>query len=689
MRLITIIISLIISFSSFDIVFGQENVKNYRFENDITMSGVISSTNRYFDVPENALVKDAKLNLVYTKSELLDVNYSTITIIVNDVPIHSEKLGGNKEYKKKISVDIPKDLIKKGYNKVEIKAYKTISDKVCRDDSNTANWLVIHKESDISLNYNYEPVSNLISEYKDTYINLNKGNELETSILIPDNYSNEELTSAMIFANDFGEKVKYENIGFNISQYSQFKDRDKNIIYIGNGNKTSSDIFNLLTEKEKEKLNNNCVIKNVDSIFDKNKKMLLLISNNEELLKKASKLISSKNLIGEINEDSILINKDTDVDDIYDYKIKNTISFKDLGYDNITLKGPFTQETIIDANIPKGKSIKKGSSINLNFRYGENLDFERSLVTVYVNNIPIGSKKLSKVNANNDELKLSFPKEVLDQNYYQIKVVFNLELLDLACVTRDTENPFAYISNESYMEFDYNDVDDLNMKNYPYPFIKDDKVNDLVVVVPDKLSSNELTQIGSIMSYIGHGVKYNNGDIKFIKSSELNRDYKKSNLIVIGTPNNNILIKDLNKYMNLKFNKNYTGFESNQKIKFIGDYSSELATIQVLKSPYNKDKGMMILASTQMSDLKLSSRYLSDLDLIKSLKGDTIAIDREGNIKDLNYNLDDIDENKEIKQSNKLDDDSKSFIIIAGILFLMVAISTVLLALKYKNKNDI
>ncbi|MRZ30415.1 cell wall anchor protein, partial [Paeniclostridium sordellii] len=238
MRLITIIISLIISFSSFDIVFGQENVKNYRFENDITMSGVISSTNRYFDVPENALVKDAKLNLVYTKSELLDVNYSTITIIVNDVPIHSEKLGGNKEYKKKISVDIPKDLIKKGYNKVEIKAYKTISDKVCRDDSNTANWLVIHKESDISLNYNYEPVSNLISEYKDTYINLNKGNELETSILIPDNYSNEELTSAMIFANDFGEKVKYENIGFNISQYSQFKDRDKNIIYIGNGNKT-------------------------------------------------------------------------------------------------------------------------------------------------------------------------------------------------------------------------------------------------------------------------------------------------------------------------------------------------------------------------------------------------------------------------------------------------------------------
>ncbi|MBC6003437.1 cellulose biosynthesis cyclic di-GMP-binding regulatory protein BcsB [Paeniclostridium sp. NSJ-45] len=685
MRLITIMISLIISFTSFDIVFAQENVKNYKFENDITMSGVISSTNKYFDLPQNVSIKDAKINLVYTKSELLDVDYSTITIIVNDVPIHSERLSGNKEYKKKISIDIPKDLIKRGYNEVEIKAYKTISDKICRDDSNTANWLVIHKESDISLSYNYKPVSNLISEYKDTYINLNTGNELETSILIPDNYSNEELTSAMIFANDFGEKIKYENIDFNISTYSQFKNKDKNIIYIGKESNTSIDILNLLTEKEKENINNNCVIKNVNSIFDKNKKMLLLISNNEELLKKASKLISSEDLINEINEDSILINKDTDVNDIYDYKSKNTLSFKDLGYDNITLKGPFTQEAIIDINVPKSKEVKEGSSINLDFRYGENLDFERSLVTIYVNNIPIGSKKLSKENANNDTLKLNFPKEILGQNYYQIKVVFNLELLDLACVTRDTDNPFAYISNESYIKFDYNDINNLTMTNYPYPFAKDDKVNDLVVVVPDKLNSTELTQIGSIISYIGHSVKYNNGDMKFIKSSELNSDDKKGNLIIIGTPNNNLLIKDVNKYMNLKFNKDYTGFENNKKIKFIGDYSKELATIQMLKSPYNNEKGMMILASTQMKDLKLSSRYLSDLDLTKSLKGDTIVIDREGKIKDLNYSLDDVDEDKEIKESNKLDDDSKTFIIISGVLFLMVATATVLLALKYKK----
>lgn len=685
MRLIAIMISLIISFTSCDIVFAQPNVKNFKFKNDITMSGVISSTNKYFEVPKNALVEKAKINLVLTKSELLDVNYSTITIIVNDVPIHSERLNGNKEYKKEINIDIPKDLIKSGYNKVEIKAYKTISDKICRDDSNTANWLVVHKESNISVSYNYKIASNLISEYKDTYINENGRNELETSILIPDNYSSEELTSAMIFSSGFGEKITNDNVNFDINLYSQFKNKDKNVIYIGSERNTSSEILNLLTSKEKENLDKNCVIKNTNSIFDKNKKMLIIISNNEGLLKKASKLINSKDLVNGLNKDSIIISENTEVDDIDNYKNENRLNFKNLGYENIILKGPFTQESTIDVSIPKSKEVKEGSKINLNIRYGQNLDFERSLVTVYVNNIPIGSKKLTKENANNDTVELNLPKETLNQNYYQIKIVFNLELLDLACVTRDTDNPFAYISNESFIEFDYKDTDNLTMKNYPYPFVKDDKFNDISVVVPDKLDSTELTQIGSIISYIGHSIKYNNGDIRFIKSSDLKSDDKKRNLIIIGTPTNNLTIKDVNKYLNLKFNKDYVGFESNEKIKFIGEYSKQLSSIQLTKSPYNKDKGMMVIASTEMKDLALSTKYLSDLDLIKSLKGDTIVIDREGNIKDLNYKLDDVDENKETKEVNELDNESKQFLIVAAVLLLMVIAATILLALKYKK----
>ncbi|MGG7060413.1 cellulose biosynthesis cyclic di-GMP-binding regulatory protein BcsB, partial [Clostridium tertium] len=177
---------------------------------------------------------------------------------------------------------------------------------------------------------------------------------------------------------------------------------DDNIIYIGKENNTSKEILNLLTDDEKNKLKESCIIKQTNSIFNKDKKMIIIIANKEELLEKASRIISSDELLKNLNTDSMTINEDTDVDDLNKKISSNRVYLKDLGYDNIIEKGPFSQETIIDLNVPKNKVVTNGSKIKFNIRYAQNLDFERSLATVYINEIPIGSKKLSKEKSNND-----------------------------------------------------------------------------------------------------------------------------------------------------------------------------------------------------------------------------------------------------------------------------------------------
>lgn len=131
MRLITIIISLILTFSNVDIIFAEgEDIKLYKFQEDINISGVVGSTEKFFEVKENWDVQDIRFNLVFTKSELLDVDISTLTFFVNGEPINSIRLNGNKEYKKQVLIYIPKDFIKPGYNSILIKAYKTISDEI-------------------------------------------------------------------------------------------------------------------------------------------------------------------------------------------------------------------------------------------------------------------------------------------------------------------------------------------------------------------------------------------------------------------------------------------------------------------------------------------------------------------------------------------------------------------------------
>lgn len=687
MRLIAIIMATIISFMSSSICFADNNsnVKTYKFENDIKMSGVISSSEKFFNIEDNWNVKDVKLNLVFTKSELLDVDYSTITILVNDTPIESQRLSGKKEYKKETIIDIPNDVINEGYNKLTIKAYKTISDKVCRDDSNTANWLVIHNESSVNVNYVYKKASNKINEYENNYLNIDNGLNLQTSIVVPDNYSSGELSAGMILSGDFGSKIKYENFNFDFKLYSEFENKNNNVIFIGKEKNSPKEVLKLLSKEERDDLNKNCVIKQTPSPFNKNKMMLLIISNNDELLKNSAKLISSNDLISNLNKDSIIINENSDISDLIKKEDDNRVYLEELGYEDLVVKGPFSQEIIIDINTPKNKVITNNSKLNFKIRYAENLDFNRSLVTVYVNNVPIGSKKLSKDKSDNDLIQLSLPSEVAGKNYYQVKVVFNLELLDLACVTRDTDNPWAYISKESYIEFDYNDNTSLNFSNYSFPFIKEGKYNDIKIVVPNKLSSKELTNIAGIISYMGHDINSNLGDLSVVKENEINRKDKNSNLIVIGTPKNNSLIKDLNNDLNVKLTDDYRGFQSNEKIKFIGDYSSELISIQLINSPYKKDKSILAIASPNTSNLNLINKYLNDLEITKSLKGDTILLGEDGYVEDLNYHKTEDKKDKVEIENKKLNNQSKIFIAISLFLFVTIITSIILLIKKHKN----
>lgn len=688
MRIVTIALSLILTFSNISLVFADnEDVKAYKFQDDVTINGVIGSTERFFNVSQNWDVKDLKLNLVYTKSELLDVNYSTITVFINGEPVSSKRLDGNRKYQDKWQVNIPKELVKSGYNSISIKAYKTISDKICRDDSNTANWLVVHKQSDIELKYALKDNSNEIKDYASVFANIGNEAYIDTTFVLPDKYNSNELSSVMNLSLNMGQKLKGDKFKLDVKLKSNLKEYNKNIIYIGGTNDTSTDFLNFLSDDEKNQAKNKAVIKQVISPFNKEKRMILIISDNGKALKNATKLICNNELLNELNSSSFIIDETKDVSDIKK-EIKNKLTLNDLGYNDFLLKGPFSQETNFDVSIPKNKISTAGSILNLKFRYAKNLDFERSLITVYVNDKPISSKKLSLEKADNDILEVNLPTDVLGKNYYKIKVVFNLELKDLMCVTRDTDSPWAYILDSSFIKFDFKDNDSLNFKSYPYPFIDNQQANDINVVVSKNLNSSDLSNIANIIGNMGRDAVYNTGNLNVLTDSEFLNTNKKGNLIVIGTPDDNSILKDINKDLYIKFDKNFSGFENNDKIKFLDDkYSKQLSTIQLINSPYSKSNSAIIVSSLDKNSLSSSVRYLSDNNLTRDLKGDAAVVNRDGGIQDINFKENNrSDEELEDNSSKfKLEKASLTFILIAGFLFLTVIISAILLILKYRK----
>ncbi len=686
------IISLVLFFSNISLTnevnADETKVKNYKFERDITIDGVIGSNSTFFEVNKNWDIEEVLLHLNFSKSQILNGNVSSLTVLINNVPIKSIKLNAKTNYKNTLEVLVPKDYIIQGYNEIKIKAYKTISDKICQDDSNTGNWLVIHKESYTSIRYKQKKMGNSINEYPYPYVEIEDNLKLDTTMVVPDNMTRGESTAVFNLASDFGKITKNDNLKFDVKLYSEMKNwSDDNIIYIGKPENTAEEILDTLSTKEQTLLSSNCLIKQVDSPYNKNKKMMVVIGSNEENLIKASNLLIENRLSNQVLSSSILVNKDTNIKINREQELNlGHLTLKDLGYSDFLLEGAFNQQALFDVKIPKGKVLDNGSKIVLNLRYSDNLDFEKSLVTVSINDVVVGSKKLDRSHSNNDKLELKIPKDIDNKNYYQVKLSFNLSIKNSNCITRESNNPWAYVLNSSYLELSTKENESLSFENYPYPFVRDDEFNDLTVIMPDYSGSQAMTWMSRLGVNLGANINSHKGKINVIRGKEFNEKYKDTNIIVFGVPRNNSVIKKLNNNLNIKFNKSYSNFLSNDKISFIDDYGKNISAIQLIKSPFNNQKDIMVISSINEKNLYLGMDYLLNKSKVNDLKGDTLTIDEYGEVEDLAYN---VKTKKEIEDSSSnisINKTTKVFLMISFITIIVAIVLSMLYMKKYKRR---
>lgn len=264
-------------------------------------------------------------------------------------------------------------------------------------------------------------------------------------------------------------------------------------------------------------------------------------------------------------------------------------------------------------------------------RYSKALDFDKSSVSVYLNNIPITDKLLEHERAENDELIVDIPKEFWGEDFLELKLIFYLEPYGFDCTNWRHGDIWALISNDAGFDIPQEPVRDRHFEYYPGLFIKDGTVDDLLVVLPQQTNGSYLTMAANIMAFIGHNLDEVN-NIKVIRSSEFERADKQQNLIIIGTPPDNNAIRLINDHLHLRFNKAGDKFEISGAIVIVPEYSNNLASIQLLASPFDNQQHLMVVAGTVGESLTAAETYLKDFGFYTRLSGDGVVIDQDGHI---------------------------------------------------------
>ncbi|WP_248479681.1 cellulose biosynthesis cyclic di-GMP-binding regulatory protein BcsB [Tepidibacter aestuarii] len=629
------------------------------------VNGVFSTNTFYFSKDKYAILNDnnyIKINFTQTNKEKYDC--SSITVYLNDIPLKSIQLN-NFDLNSTFTVPLPKNKITDGPNIITIKSFTKLTEDLCCDELSTFNWLCFHKDTFIHLEYSLLHDATSISDFPYPYIISQRDFVENCYIVIPDNPSLDEAKGAIKMSILLSNYNPYKNSFFRTINYSNIdKYKNSNLIFILDKNNINKYFENNYIVSENEGF-----IKEIQSPYDKAKKILFISYDIDKSINALSKSKLSRQMLNssQIIDFELADQKDDDDTDI---------SFKDLNYNSVKLNGALSQSRTFYIQIPKGLKLSDDSYINLNFRYSSILNFENASINVYINDVPVNTKQLSKDLFNNDKLRFKIPKEFLNLKAFNLKVEFYLPLIKSNCDFIDDNVCFATILDSSYIHCSYSNQSSYSLYDYPAPFAMYNRSNSLSLIVEDLSNIDKINLYSIVLSSMN---KSSNDFIDFDLYTSINSNLKNDNIILISSADKDTLIKKYNDNLYLQYNDDFSNFISNDKINIVNNNKNDLVSIQLLKSPLHQDKYMLVITSPSINTIYSTKDTLSNINAISSNIADVLILNEKG-VKDYAYYREELSKaNKKTRWVDTVNFQAKMIFVI--VIFILVLISLVIISI--------
>lgn len=599
------------------------------FYTQTTMQGIFSNRELFFYVPEYWDLKYVYVELEYDASELIQGISSSLTFLLNDTPLTSYRIHYEDGSSQTCFLSIPVEQVKEGYNSMMISSYARLYEgDGCADDFTNANWLSIADTSYIRCGYDIKDADHKISFYPYPFMSTMDDSGKGLTIAVSDQATSKELEAAMNIMADLSSETGSENmIRFSLLSDLPGTGADRTVLV--------AEYQNLSTEyqnkvEDKTNLSDSASITFTDDASGN--PLLIITSENGECLIEAAYMLMDENRVQQAKGSSAtagLGSADAFVKTSSPSKMTaGNYTIGEITGGGLSFYGPFRQEQYVYLPFSEDYFLSDAGKVTLKFRYSANLDFDRSLLTVFWGNVPIASKKLSEENTGGDELTFSMPSDVVGTTAGAIRIAFDLEIPDLVCTPRMEQMPWAYVSDESALYLPASDGIVLTFDLKPSPFRTDGKFNDLMLIISDRPTTEELNLYAQIVGMYGTGVDpYGTFFVRRVSEvSDSDMDY---NIIVAGTHADNAFIRRLNDRLHFRFKEDGSGFVSNEQMILTDEYAQDIAVMQLLESPYAPDRGILAITGVNAGALSYAEDFIRDSRKRYTLTKDCVIIDRD------------------------------------------------------------
>ena len=658
--------------------------KDFEYAADVLLDGVFQSNAMYFQMENYWDVRYAFAEIQVDVSQLISNVPASLTFMVNDTPVASYLIDYENGRSQTFYVEFPTRLLREGYNRFEITGYARIFDEVgCLDDFTGANWVSIRKESYVRIGYALKDHEQKISYFPYPFISSVDDTGSGSYVAVSDAMNGRELAAALSLCAELAKKTGHENRIHLIAEADMPRAAD-GVILISQFDRLS-DENRALVERyvSADALEDRAAV-----LFtqDGGAATLLITSKDEDCLMEAVSMLMDEERVSQEKGSVALVAKGgielMQANLAQSMSASGRYTLGELAERGIEFIGPFHQEAYIYLPYSGGFVLSESSKAVLRFRYSENLNFDRSMITVYWGDVPVASKKLTRETAGGDELSFTLPYDVIGTHSDSIKVSFELELPELFCTPRMDEMPWAYLTEESVFYLPVGVSTQYRFELRPYPFEQGSIYNDLVVVVPDRMQSGELQTLGQLLSVYGTSLEPY-GNIQVVRAGELTDELKKHHLIVFGTYQDNAMIEELNEHLGFPFSDDGAAYRSNGTLILSDDYAREIATLQLFGSPYEAERAVLVCSAVSQEGIEILSDFFEEDENVWALAGDTVLIDRDLEIKAYSLQEQEAQRSKPVlKRLMEENRDSTVFSIVALSVMLLVLLCVALIGVR-------
>jgi hypothetical protein len=613
---------------------------------EIVLNGSSPSYTFYIPVSQQWQLTGMDLHLQVSHSDVLRES-STLTVQVNNIPVESVQLTDANAGGSQWDVTVPTELLTGDSIRVSLVGFMRISDIICDDIENTANWVRISGESSVDFSYNTQPIDFSLDQLPYPLIQSRSLEKDQVAIVTPADATGEEMTSVFTVAGMLGAASTWRGLDLSTVSILGLTDTVKTtseLVLVG-----TADRLNLASLGVDWSLSisggqftqpgggtvarDAGVIMVAASPWNAGKAVIAITGTTPEAVTKAALAFRNSQFASLARgKYAVISTTPQDLTGSTDTLSWAKTDLETLGYSDQKVNGIGDQTISIPLDLPNGVQPKE-VKVTVVFNHSPFISSDRSYLVLSMNGIPQAGLYLNSENEKRTSWTVTVPTDQLMPGTNVLSILFTLHMANTEVCTEDYYNQaWAVLNRQSSIEVTF-DTDPVqpDLGNYPSPFGQD-----TLIVLPQDMGEQERQGIFQVASQLGALL---GARAQFMQLTAANAitadDLKGHSLILVGTPETNGFVAEAMKSAPVQMDT-VSRTLKNDVFDLSVEDGQTMGMLQEMTSPWDDSKSLLLITGVDDQSVGWATELLSTSDAVKRLSGNVALVDKKNGLTLLN-----------------------------------------------------